>query len=375
MKTITTMSLTKHSLHFTCGVLVVMLAAASTLSAATYAVGTCRPQLRSFGTIASALAASPSPNVVMVCPGIYNEQLQITQPVTLQGVSNGTSTQAVIAPPASGLVANDVGYPYQIAAQIWVNNVPSGTVNITNITVDASGNGVPAGPYVVGIFYESANGTVNRVAVKNQRGNGTGVGIWEGANNQSSNVTIENCSVQDYDYEGILLQNSGADAWNPMVTGWIKGNQVTSSYLAYPHNSSGIAIGGGGNNVTVTNNLLVNSGALGIYAGMGPDVISGNTVIGGDVGISIGGYDVLFGVSATANKIFGSSTGISVYSNLATVKSNTITNSTVGIDFQCTFSNVLSNIIMESGTALNTVPMGLASPNTYFNVGNIRTGC
>jgi hypothetical protein len=42
---------------------------ASTLSASTitYAVGTCRPGLRSFRTISAALAAVPTANVVAVC--------------------------------------------------------------------------------------------------------------------------------------------------------------------------------------------------------------------------------------------------------------------------------------------------------------------
>jgi len=56
---------------------------ASALSASTitYAVGNCRPNLASFSTISAALSAIPSPNVVEVCPGTYNEQVQITHPV------------------------------------------------------------------------------------------------------------------------------------------------------------------------------------------------------------------------------------------------------------------------------------------------------
>lgn len=344
---------------------------ASPLSASTitYAMGDCRPNLASFSTIGEALGGVPSPNVVVVCPGTYNEQVQITQPVTLEGVSSGDSAQAIIAPPAGGLVVNDVGD--QVAAQIWVNNVTSGVVNISNLTVDASGNGVPVGPSVVGIFYESANGTVNRVAIRNQRGNGTGIGIWEGAVSQFSTVTIENCSIHDYDDIGILLQNNTGDPQLPVVTGLIKGNEVTSSQ--YPNNSYGIAIGNGGQ-TTITNNLLVNNGSYGIAALMGPDSISGNTVVGSGTGIFVAGFDTVFTASATSNKIFGSNTGISVFSNLATVKSNTITNSTIGIEFQCTSSTVQFNTIMESGTALDTVPTGLASPNTYFSVGTIRTG-
>jgi pectin methylesterase-like acyl-CoA thioesterase len=95
---------------------------ASTL---TYEVGTCMPGLPSFPTISAALAATPPANVVGVCPGTYNEQVHITQPVTLKGVSSADSAQAIIAPPAGGLVTNanlDPGMSIPVAAQIQVDN-------------------------------------------------------------------------------------------------------------------------------------------------------------------------------------------------------------------------------------------------------------
>ena len=72
----------------------------------TYAVGSCEPKLLSFTTIMSALGATPAPNVVKVCPGAYTEQVVITFPVTLEGVSASNSAASIIAPPSSGLVAN-----------------------------------------------------------------------------------------------------------------------------------------------------------------------------------------------------------------------------------------------------------------------------
>src|SRR5215472_5804576 len=107
---------------------------ASPLSASTitYAVGDCRPNLASFSTIGEALGGVPSPNVVVVCPGTYNEQVQITQPVTLEGVSSGDSAQAIIAPPAGGLTINAMDDFFNpVAAQVWANNVVSGVVNIS----------------------------------------------------------------------------------------------------------------------------------------------------------------------------------------------------------------------------------------------------
>jgi hypothetical protein len=117
----------------------------------TYAVGTCKPKMASFATISDALAATPAPNVVMVCPGTYNEQVVITQAVNLEGVATGDAGQAIIAVPSGGLVTNvlnDNGIP--VAAQIAVTTA-TGPVSLSDITVDAAGNGVGDGT-VVGVF-------------------------------------------------------------------------------------------------------------------------------------------------------------------------------------------------------------------------------
>jgi hypothetical protein len=76
--------------------LLIILVFAHGLQATTYVVGTCKPRLRSFSNISAALAATPAPDVVQVCPGTYPEQVEITQPVTLAGIASGNSEQAII---------------------------------------------------------------------------------------------------------------------------------------------------------------------------------------------------------------------------------------------------------------------------------------
>jgi len=334
----------------------------------TYAVGTCRPGLHSFPTISDALAATPSANVIVVCPGTYNEQVQITQAVTLAGVSDGTSAQAIIAPPASGLVTNATSdFGSQVAAQLWVNNAP-GPVNISDLTVDASGNGVSSGVIeVAGIFYQNSSGTVNRVATRNQSGNNGGVGIWAEGGSANPLVTIENNSVHDYDFLGIFVETVSA---TPELTAVIKGNEVTTSQNA----QTGIVIDAGSAS-TVTSNVIVNPGRFaGIMTAPSGSVgsISANTVANGNEGI-VAAAD---GISVTSNKISGMATkGIVVETLRAAIQSNTIAKSTIGIDFQCNANpNVHSNIITDAGTGLNFVPAAIGPRDTFFNVGTIRTG-
>lgn len=76
----------------------VVLVAHPTL-AASYAVGTCKPTLPSFANISAAVSSVPPSSTVLVCPGTYKEQVTISQPLTLQGITSANSARAVIAVP------------------------------------------------------------------------------------------------------------------------------------------------------------------------------------------------------------------------------------------------------------------------------------
>jgi len=78
----------------------------------------------------------PAGSTVLVCPGIYAEQVVISKPLTLAGTSNGSSAQAVIAVPSGGLSATS-SLLGTLSPQVLVE-ATSGPVNITNITVDGT---------------------------------------------------------------------------------------------------------------------------------------------------------------------------------------------------------------------------------------------
>lgn len=353
-------------------VALVFVAADLSASTLTYAVGNCRPSVPSFTTIEAALAAVPSANVIEVCPGTYDEQLEITYAVTLEGVSNGTSARVIIIPPRHGLGINatdDLGEA--LAVQLWVNNA-SGPVNISNLTVDGSGNEAPGGTLVVGLFYQNSSGTVNRVATRNQSGFGVlGIGIYANGGSSNPQVTIENNSVHDYNYVGIQAETNSA---TPELTAVIKGNEITTSS---PNGLAGIELLGG-SAFAVASNLILNPGEFGIEAARhSSGSISANIVTNAPPPNSGGGIVAeADDVSVTSNKIFGSQTGILVLASSVAAIQNTITDSLVGIDLFCSANaKVHSNIFTDVGTALHFVPSATATPNTYFNVDTIRTGC
>lgn len=352
--------------------LLAMAAQVSLASATvTRAVGACQPKLISFTTITLALAATPSPNVVKVCPGTYNEQVVITKPVILEGISDGISSGATIAVPPGGLVANATdSFGGSIAAQVLVENV-SGEVNLSGLTVDGTGNNVTSATFVVGVFYKNSPGTVNHVTAQNQNGNNgylAGVGIWLDGGSANPSVTVENSNVQGFDNTGIIAQTNSTVS---ELTAAIDGNDIGTSSTSF---GTGISIGMGGT-ISASGNLIVGP-VNGIVSIEGS--VSKNTVVGA----------VFHGIftefaSVTSNTIFSpnadglTADGIFVDSSTAAVTGNTITESSAfnGVDFNCIAgNNVHSNTIMGAGGGLINVPTSAVTANTYYSVGTISSG-
>jgi len=335
----------------------------------TYAVGTCKPKMASFATISDALAATPAPNVVMVCPGTYNEQVVITQAVNLEGVATGDAGQAIIAVPSGGLVTNvlnDNGIP--VAAQIAVTTA-TGPVSLSDITVDGAGNGVGDGT-IVGVFYQNSPGTIDRVTTRNQVvGTGpTGIGMWIEGGGSNPSVVVENSSIHDFGGTGIHVEGNSETS---ELTATLKSNYI---YSTSENATAGIVLELGTTSTVTSNFVAVSSGgATGISVQSGASgSVSGNTLTNNVIGIDIQGD----GVSISGNKIFGNTLyGIQVLTSVALVKGNTITGGPVGIEFACYANpNVMSNIITDAATGTDQVPSGVSTSNSYFDVGSLRTG-
>jgi parallel beta-helix repeat protein len=109
-----------------------------------------------YSTIQAAIDAMPvassAVNKVIVCPGIYPEQIKITKNITVTGVLRdgtdpdsilGNSAEVRIVPPAGGLRTNLIAASGNVAAQIAVQNVAD--VNLTNLSLDGSNRSGPGG--------------------------------------------------------------------------------------------------------------------------------------------------------------------------------------------------------------------------------------
>jgi hypothetical protein len=349
--------------------LVVVVATANAF-ATTYVVGTCK-HLQSFPTISAAVTAVPPSSTVFVCPGTYAEQVTINQPLILKGVTDSPSGQVIIAAPPGGLSTNvnSILLQQALAAQVGVT---AGPVNIVNITVDGANNNLNGSSWLAGIFYQGgSSGVINHVTTRNQTDSGHGVGIWlENGTANAESITLQNSSVHNVDYSGII-------AGDTTLTATISGNWVSSGNIGIAMDAAGSATS---NRVTagtygiiqyqgagkVSSNNVFNS-PTGIYM-YGNGTVSGNTVLNNPTGIYVSGN----GSVASSNKIVNSSSyGISfdLTANGATVKSNTITESNIAIELNCTTGNIVSgNSINDAATGINDVPSSFSGANSLFSV-------
>jgi hypothetical protein len=360
---------------------------AEEMSAATvtYIVGTCKSGTH-FSTIQSALDASPAPDTVEVCPGTYLEQITISHPVTLEGISEGNGSLAQIELP-SDYTANasvNAGGEAPAVAQVYVNDVSGGSVNLTNLNVNGVGFQTNDSIFI-GVLYNGSSGTINQVttSAQNTSGGATNVdgwGMWFQGGSSKGAVTVENSSVHDFSGGGIWAAGESGETATPYLTVTITDNVVSSDGEAAPD-----IVVVQGTDPTVSGNI-VSGGTYGIISIAFTGSITGNTVLGSKIGVELAAD----GASVTSNHIYGAMTyGIDVgptslkkstveNNTIRTVKSPASTDSDgIGIELNCnkiSSSRVNSNTIMDAFDGYGDAPVGFAGSNTYvglfFNVDN-----
>jgi hypothetical protein len=341
---------------------------AGPLLASNFVVGNCKPKLPTYSTISAAVAAAPAGSTVMICPGTYPEQISISQSLTLEGISLGDSAQVVVSVPSPGLVVNAlVNGGANLAPQILVI---AGQVNISNITVDGTGNNLNGSVQMAGIYYTpGSSGVIDHVTTRNQIDStsptvqGLGTGIWiENGTGVSESITIENCSVHDFDGSGIFVND-------PDLTATIKGNNVNASNATFFVFAILVLSSG-----TVTNNTVAGPGtslfAQGITVQVPSATVSNNLVTDWNLGI------VDFNAATyTNNTVVDTSDGMILNAPGTTANANTVmTASDIGIYFNCNSDTVLQNTINDATFGLASVPSSFSSANAFLNVATLRTG-
>jgi parallel beta-helix repeat protein len=384
---------------------VFLLAVAPAFAAVNLAVGpqACQPGYTHFATIQAAVNAAPLNGVttILVCPGIYPEQVQIIgKKITLKGVSYNGSDSAIIEPPTTGLVANATSTfdGSAIEAMVLVQNTTA--ANIEYLTIDGTNNLTTCGQDPVGIFYQNASGTITRnnvlhVQVIDGFGCQGGLGIYveSGAttglpnpsNEANSTVSITYNNVQDYDKNGITA-NGTLTGTNSNVGVTIKYNTVIGAGATPDNAQNGIQLWGA--NGIVSSNVIDGDWYTvpGSYAAAGilvlqstSPVVQSNTISNTNVGIyleSINPDDTdnatISGNTITATHQYD---GIVLCANKSTATGNTINvadESGVNVAAcgdPAPTDTVQSNTINGACAGILIAPPALATPSgTFYNV-------
>ena len=311
-----------------------------------------------YTTIQAAINGSGPGATILVCPGMYPEQITIAQSKKLRGVTvpnanNGAGAgAAVITVPAGGVLAGN-SFPWTAQVLIEATNV-----TLDDLTIDGTGvlpNDCTA-PDIAGIvFAAGSSGTVRRAALRNQNeANGpNGSNGFCGAAivvNQGivGTVTIEDSSVRAFGDEGGITAASPIIAKHNVLEGGLSSSNLLSQGTAISltgastvisntigHVEFGIVLATGSGGTVSQNNISADG--FGISVGADGVAISDNTITGGlqnpgltggNVGISVAGHSEL----VSHNKISGTFYGIlTIPGSSSTFSQNTINDAQVGV--------------------------------------------
>ena len=344
---------------------VLILAMPALMSAKTYYVGTCKSN--DFSTIQTAVNSVPSGSTVMVCPGTYNEQVTITQPLTLKAVATATS-DLVLIQGASRLIFSPA-QGMDVSVQVLVSG--TGPVNLSGITVDGT-SVCPVDNSLESIFYQDASGTIDHVAVRNAvPGGGASCGGAVFVENDTASpisVNIQNSSFYNTRFGTYILGNTGSAALAV---------NVEDNFFNEPSRLGGAAIYYAQAIGTVSGNIV--SGFLyGVVTDNGAaTTISNNVITESDTGIQLRSP----GNKVSNNQVFNVQYGISLArgSTNNTVQQNKVITNNIGgggyndtaISFDCSvMGNIVSgNTVSDKSIGIAFLPNGnTVQNNTFFNV-------
>jgi Periplasmic copper-binding protein (NosD) len=311
-----------------------------------------------YTTIQSAINAASSGDTIVVCAGTYTEQLAITKSLAINA-----EIGAFLVPPSLTQNATSLETGDAIAAAVFISGAAN--VAIAGLTVDGINNGVTeCAPDVIGVYFQNSSGSLRHDAIRNFKlsaslnGCQSGTGVFvESGSGQSSSVAVEDCSIHDYQKNGITANSSGTNvnisrnvvtgvgpttgaAQNGIQIGFsaagtIRGNTVTNNFWSPCTNAATCTavataiLVAESNGVTVADNT-VGIDQVGIFIDGNNATVSNNRAFAASVFENIT-------ITGNANQVAGNSVfnggdaDIFVQGNNNTVSLNSITEAPVGI--------------------------------------------
>jgi hypothetical protein len=320
-------------------------------------------------------AASPGDHI-RICKGTYVEQLTIRKALDIDADSG-----AVLMPNAMKQNTASLFDGAAIATAILVADTTD--VSISGLTVDGVNNGISeCAPNLEGITFQNASGSIERAAIRNFKlgaglggcQSGTGLFVQSGGGG-ISRVVIEDCTIHDFQKNGITANEIG-------TTAIVSRNVVTGigPTPAIAQNGIQIGFGAGGaiaKNI-VTNNMFSTCVAVATCTAAATNIlveqsdgveVSGNRAGISQVAIFVNGNRA----EVERNETFAASVfdGIRVEGDQAEIRHNRVFNGAESGIFVAGNNNVLEdNVITEAaiGILKETGSIGnLIAMNRFFD--------
>jgi len=325
-----------------------------------------------FSHIQDAVGAASANGTVNVGAGTYQEQVDITKPLTLTGAGIG---QSIIEAPST--LAAGFTTDYYSGPQKGIVTVEGGaTATISNLTIDGLGAGA-ASFFFNGIAVHNANATINNVRITgihdggvgaspDGEANGFGIGDFND-DGTARTLTVTDSHIDDFDKNGMAIEfgnltvdlerntvtgagsngtlaQNGIELWGGpgYFSGLVADNTITGvSYKPLTNwSSSGIDVVDA-NGLVLKNNTITGAGtgdySNGIYLSGSNATVQGNTITGFGWGVAVDNYYGASNVAVRNNVITGNGEALSVGWNegdtsVVTAQNNDFSGNAVAVD-------------------------------------------
>jgi len=319
---------------------------AARASAATLTVGnaTSLPCTGTFPTIQSAVIAASPGDTISVCPGTYNEQVQVTKTLTLLGAQNGVDARTR-TPTNESIINNSCG-PVQIMAD---------NVILDGFTVQGSTMSDPC--FIAGIWTNPAfSGTQGGFKIRNNIVQNNIIGI-EMDNTGAIQARVERNLIQNNN-------NPGPDGGTGIDTNFGATNVLIDSNKFVGNTNSGIGVFSIGSSLTWSNNEFdSNRRAFGLYNVTSSSISTNNLHNSNDAATAdLRIFGAVSGLSVTCNS-FTSGAGIAIRINDAGFGGGP--NSSIMINFDNIFGYPVAGLEVDSG-GYTGGPMSLNATNVWW---------